>query len=373
MGWTIYRCAADLISSASARAPGTSLSSARGRESRALVFTTIFPENAFTPSRRMTHRICSRCCTPPASGISTSLPSPKSSRSPGCTGATAHVMHPVKSRELIRRAYFDHGIRTFALDCEAELEKIMAETGDARDLTLMVRMACPNTFSEIPLEDKFGMSWHGGRRSAAQDAPGCRLPGPDLPCRLAGHGPGRLRPCAADHVAAHRPGRRRCRRDRCRRRVSLGAIRAWSRLPLCGLCGRDPRPPSTASPSAGIANCGPSPAARWSRRRSRSSCASRRARATRSTSMTARSARCSTPRYLNFVFPARRLERDGEETGQPRSTRLLALRADLRQRRLHARPVLCCRSDRRGRSHRDRQYRRLRAGDGRALQRLRPL
>ena len=36
-------------------------------------------------------------------------------------------MHPVKSRELIRRAYFDHGIRTFVLDCEAELEKIVAK------------------------------------------------------------------------------------------------------------------------------------------------------------------------------------------------------------------------------------------------------
>jgi ornithine decarboxylase len=78
----------------------------------------------------------------------------------GLEGATAHVMHPIKSRQLIRMAYFDHGIRTFAVDCQAELEKVMAETGNARDLTIMVRMACPNTFSEIPLEGKFGLSWH---------------------------------------------------------------------------------------------------------------------------------------------------------------------------------------------------------------------
>lgn len=71
----------------------------------------------------------------------------------------AHLMHPVKSRDLIRRAYFEHGVRTFALDCEAELDKILAETGHAADLTLLVRMTCPNTFSEIPLEDKFGISW----------------------------------------------------------------------------------------------------------------------------------------------------------------------------------------------------------------------
>jgi ornithine decarboxylase len=75
-------------------------------------------------------------------------------------GATAHVMHPIKSRKLIRTAYFEHGIRTFAVDCEAELEKVLAETGYARDLTIIVRMACANTFSEIPLEGKFGISWH---------------------------------------------------------------------------------------------------------------------------------------------------------------------------------------------------------------------
>lgn len=78
----------------------------------------------------------------------------------GLSGASAHVMHPVKSRRLIREAYFEHGIRTFAVDCEAELAKILDETGNADDLTLMVRMACPNTFSEIPLEGKFGLSWH---------------------------------------------------------------------------------------------------------------------------------------------------------------------------------------------------------------------
>jgi ornithine decarboxylase len=78
----------------------------------------------------------------------------------GLEGTTSHVMHPVKSRQLIRAAYFEHGIRTFAVDCQAELEKVLAETGNARDLTIMVRMACANTFSEIPLEGKFGISWH---------------------------------------------------------------------------------------------------------------------------------------------------------------------------------------------------------------------
>jgi ornithine decarboxylase len=75
------------------------------------------------------------------------------------SGVTAHVMHPIKSRKLIAEAYFDYGVRTFALDCEAELEKILDVTGNANDLTLVVRVACPSTYSEVPLEGKFGVPW----------------------------------------------------------------------------------------------------------------------------------------------------------------------------------------------------------------------
>lgn len=73
-------------------------------------------------------------------------------------GAKAHVMNPVKSRALIRSAYFDYGVRTFAFDSGEELDKIIAETGGARDLTLMLRLICPNTHSEIPLEGKYGVA-----------------------------------------------------------------------------------------------------------------------------------------------------------------------------------------------------------------------
>lgn len=75
-------------------------------------------------------------------------------------GACPHVMNPVKSRDFIRRAYSDFGVRSFALDSEAELDKILHETGHARDLTLLVRIACTSAFSEIPLENKYGISWH---------------------------------------------------------------------------------------------------------------------------------------------------------------------------------------------------------------------
>ena len=74
-------------------------------------------------------------------------------------GAIMHVMHPVKSRRFIAEAYHDFGVRTFALDSETELEKIAAATGNATDLTLVVRVACPSTYSEISLEGKFGAPW----------------------------------------------------------------------------------------------------------------------------------------------------------------------------------------------------------------------
>src|SRR5215470_14899491 len=69
-------------------------------------------------------------------------------------GAVMHVMHPVKPARFIGEAYHEFGVRTFALDSEAELDKIEAATGGAKDLTLFVRVACPLTYSEISLEGK---------------------------------------------------------------------------------------------------------------------------------------------------------------------------------------------------------------------------
>ncbi|WP_333792793.1 type III PLP-dependent enzyme [Hyphomicrobium sp.] len=75
-------------------------------------------------------------------------------------GVELHFMHPVKSRESIRRAYHEHGVRSFALDTEDELRKIVEETsgpsGRARDLALFVRVVVPAINSRIPLERKFG-------------------------------------------------------------------------------------------------------------------------------------------------------------------------------------------------------------------------
>lgn len=82
-------------------------------------------------------------------------------------GVTLHYMNPVKSRESIRKAYHAFGVKSFSLDSEDELRKIVEETagpsGPARDLALFVRIAVPAINSRIPLERKFGIT---GARAA---------------------------------------------------------------------------------------------------------------------------------------------------------------------------------------------------------------
>lgn len=73
-------------------------------------------------------------------------------------GVRLHFMHPVKPRHAIRKAYFEYGIKCFALDSEDELQKIVEETNGAKDLELFVRIAVPAKNSRIPLERKFGIT-----------------------------------------------------------------------------------------------------------------------------------------------------------------------------------------------------------------------
>lgn len=70
--------------------------------------------------------------------------------------ATIYFMHPIKARESIREAYFDHGVRAFVLDSADELKKIVEETKRAKDLTLFVRMAVPKQKVSVDFSAKFG-------------------------------------------------------------------------------------------------------------------------------------------------------------------------------------------------------------------------
>lgn len=70
--------------------------------------------------------------------------------------ATIYFMHPIKARESIREAYFQHDVKIFVLDNAAEIQKIVDETDGATDLTLFVRMAMPKSNTATDFSAKFG-------------------------------------------------------------------------------------------------------------------------------------------------------------------------------------------------------------------------
>lgn len=76
--------------------------------------------------------------------------------------ATLCFMHPVKTTSAIAEAYKVYGVRTFSLDTQEELEKIVAATADeagnpAEDLALCVRLRVSSEYSELSLASKFGI------------------------------------------------------------------------------------------------------------------------------------------------------------------------------------------------------------------------
>ncbi len=70
--------------------------------------------------------------------------------------AKCSYMHTIKSRESIKEAYFNYGVKTFSLDTKDELIKIIESTINAKDLELFVRVAVSNEHAEIDLSKKFG-------------------------------------------------------------------------------------------------------------------------------------------------------------------------------------------------------------------------
>ena len=70
--------------------------------------------------------------------------------------AKCSYMHPVKSRESIKEAYFNYNIKAFSLDTKDELIKIIEATNHAKDLELFIRIAVSNEHAEIDLSKKFG-------------------------------------------------------------------------------------------------------------------------------------------------------------------------------------------------------------------------
>ena len=83
---------------------------------------------------------------------------PELDRVAGLTDAQLYFMNPVKTPDMIAKAYFNYGVRHFVLDSLDELDKILTATCRARDLNLHIRLAISNTHSLVPLEGKYGLA-----------------------------------------------------------------------------------------------------------------------------------------------------------------------------------------------------------------------
>ncbi|RDC59619.1 Ornithine decarboxylase [Alteripontixanthobacter maritimus] len=71
-------------------------------------------------------------------------------------------MHPIKTTRAIAEAYHQHGVNTFSLDSDEELEKIVESCRDtqgnpAKDLKLLVRMRVSSEYAQLSLASKFGV------------------------------------------------------------------------------------------------------------------------------------------------------------------------------------------------------------------------
>ncbi len=86
--------------------------------------------------------------------------------------AELYLMHPVKSRGLIARAY-GLGVRNFVFDCEEELIKIRDCTREAPDLNLFLRLSVPKGAAALPLAGKFGAEFETAVPLLKQARPLC--------------------------------------------------------------------------------------------------------------------------------------------------------------------------------------------------------
>ena len=99
--------------------------------------------------------------------------------------AQIHFMHPIKSRPAIAVSYVDHGVRDFVFDSAVELEKILAETGHAADLGLVVRIALPSMGAVSDLSAKFGAPHDEAVALLRAARPHTQQIGPGVSCGIA--------------------------------------------------------------------------------------------------------------------------------------------------------------------------------------------
>ncbi|PLW68764.1 ornithine decarboxylase [Pseudohalioglobus lutimaris] len=73
-----------------------------------------------------------------------------------CPGSTLHFNNPIKAQESITEAYLRYGVRSFAIDEVAELEKVHRCTGGDTQITYTVRFKLDHAGAAYDFGSKFG-------------------------------------------------------------------------------------------------------------------------------------------------------------------------------------------------------------------------
>ena len=108
--------------------------------------------------------------------------------------ATLHFNNPVKPYEAIEQSYRQYGVRSFALDEEAEFDKIRRATGNASDILYSVRFKLGHGGASYDFGSKFGCSPYkaaallrlvaaSGARAALTFHPGSQCTDPQMYAR----------------------------------------------------------------------------------------------------------------------------------------------------------------------------------------------
>src|SRR3954447_507251 len=78
--------------------------------------------------------------------------------------AHCHFMAPVRIAGAAHAAFHQHGVTDYVIDCDFELDKLLAETTGGRGLRIFVRLSAPLGGALLELSSKFGTTQENAAR-----------------------------------------------------------------------------------------------------------------------------------------------------------------------------------------------------------------